>query len=347
MSVQTSMIGHNSEIVAYSEFRAQLGDLRKINSEVAFDYEDPKGNKDARSHIYKLRQTKAAVEKARQKEKAESLEYGRRVDADAKTIILEIEEMIDVHNRPLEVIEQREKDRVASHENNLSEIEVGGQQTAERWQDLPLQAMKDRLAEIDGESISADQWEEFALRAAQAKEAALALIRDAIDRREKHDAEQAELARLRTESEARERADREEKIRQEAAAAAAKEAEQKASEERERVASEAALALAAAERREIELKLAAETAERQKVEAEQHAANAAKEAEERLQRDAAEKSKRETDEAAEREADKKHRGAINRDSVGAFVKGGLTKDAAKQAVTLIAQKSIPHIHISY
>ena len=77
--------GHNSNIAVYDEFRGQLSELRDANAKTVFDYEDPKGNKDARSHVYKLRQTKSAVEMARKEEKAESLAYGRRVDEQAQT----------------------------------------------------------------------------------------------------------------------------------------------------------------------------------------------------------------------------------------------------------------------
>lgn len=340
-------IGHNSGIAAYNEFRAQLVELRELNAKTVFDYEDPKGNKDARSHVYKLRQTKAAVDKARKEEKAASLEYGRRVDSEAKEIIGEIEQMIEVHDTPLREIEQREKDRVAKHEANLSEIAGAGYQASEQWMDLPLDTMKERLAEIQAEPIDKNHWDEFALLAAQYKEKAIGQITEAIAKREKHDAEQAELERLRQEAAEREQKERDERIAREAAERAQKEAAEQRERERQEAEEKAKAERAEAERRELELKLAAERAEREKVEAEQRAANAAKEAEERLQREAEEKAQREAAEAAKREADRKHRAAINNEAVAALVEGGLTKAVAQQAVTLIAKKAIPHIQISY
>ncbi len=340
-------VGHNSEIAAYSEFRAQLSELRAGNAKLVFDYEDPQGNKDARSHVYKLRKAKSAVEAARKDEKAASLEYGRRVDGQAKEIIVEIETMIDVHAKPLAEIEQREKDRIEKHEANMTEIIGAGTVTAEKWMDIPFEAMKDRLAEIEAEPIDEDHWDEFALQAAQAKDAAIAQMRTAIAKREKHEAEQAELLRLRKEAEERERADHEEKIRQEAARKAEEEAEQKAKHERQRVEAEAARKRAAAEKRELKLKLAAEKADREKAEAEQRAANAEKEAREKAEREQREKLEREAAEAAEREADKKHHAAINNQAVAAFVASGISEDAAKQAVTLIAKRAVPNVHITY
>lgn len=347
-------IGHNREIAAYNEFREQLGALRHINSKAAFDYDDPEGNKNARSHVHKLRQTKGAVEKVRIKEKADSLEYGRMVDGQAKEIVAEIDEMIEVHAKPLKEIEQREKDRVARHETHIAEIGSRADTASLQWSELPLQTMKEWLAATVAEPIDEEHREEFALVAAQSKERAIKVLSDAIARREAHDAEQAELERLRAEAAERERAEREETIRREAEERAAEEAERKATQERERVEAEAAKEREASERRELELKLAAEKAEREKaeaerqrVEAEQRAEAAAKATEDRLRHEAAEEAKREAAETAKREADKKHRGAINRGAVAALVKGGIAEEAAKQAVTLIAQKSIPNVAISY
>lgn len=342
-----TMIGHNSAIAVYDEFRAQLGQLRKANKDAIFDYEDSKGNKEARSHIYKLRQTKSAVEKTRKEEKSASLEYGRRVDEQAKEIISEIEDMIEVHEKPIREIEQREKDRIERHKSNQAEIEEAGRQTAEQWMELPLQAMKDRLAEIEAQPIDEAHWDEFALLAAQAKEKAVAAIRDAIAKREKHDAEQAELERHRKEAAEREQKERDARIAREAEERARCEAEEQRERERLEAEAKAKAEREAAERRELELKLAAETAERQKAEAEERAANAAREAEERVRREAADRAVKEASEAEAREADKKHRSGVNRAAVAAFVKGGLPEDMAKQAVTLIAQKAIPNVSISY
>ena len=334
-------------IAIYEPFRAQLGDLKKLNDETMFNYEDPKGNEAARSHVYKLRRTKSAVDEARKTEKAESLAYGRRVDEEAKEIVAEIELMIEVHAKPLEEIEQREKDRIERHKFKQGEIDALGQDIARRWMELSIEAMKDRLGDVEAIPISEDYWDEFALLGAQSRELAITSIRDAIAKREAHDAEQAELARLRKEAADREQADREQTIREEAMRSAAEEAEQKAKAERERAEAEATAAHEAAERRELELKLAAETAEREKAEAEQRAATAAKDAEERVRREAADRAVKEAAEADAREADKKHHAAVNRAAVAALVKGGLPEDMAKQVVTLIAQKTVPNVSISY
>lgn len=51
--------------------------------------------------------------------------------------------------------------------------------------------------------------------------------------------------------------------------------------------------------------------------------------------------------AAAREADKAHKAKINRTALDAFIAGGMPVECAKQAVTLIAQRKIPAIAITY
>lgn len=53
------------DVNVFNEFRSSLSKLKIDNQAAVFDYESIKGNKEARSHIYKLRQTKSAVEKSR------------------------------------------------------------------------------------------------------------------------------------------------------------------------------------------------------------------------------------------------------------------------------------------
>ena len=114
-------------IACYSEFRAQLAQLKADNEAAVFDYADPAGNKEARSHIHKLRRTKTAVDAARKAEKDASLQYGRRVDSEAKEIITQIEDMIAVHESPIKEIEEREAARKQSILNRMGQIVAYGE----------------------------------------------------------------------------------------------------------------------------------------------------------------------------------------------------------------------------
>jgi hypothetical protein len=314
-----------SGLAVYEPYRAQLAELRAHNAAVVFDYEDPAGNKEARSHIYKLRRTKTGVDDARKAAGKDALEYKRKVDAQGKEIIAEIESMIQLHAKPLEEIEQRERDRVSRHQMNLQEIVSAGARSAEGWQTLPLDAMKERLAEIDAEPTDAAHWQEFCEKAKAAKENTLSQMRDAISRREQFDAEQAELAELRRQQAEREQRDREEAI----AKQAAKEASRKAEEEAKRQAELAA-------RREQDL-------QNQVADANRAAEQAAETA--RLQLEEA--ARRSEEERIKRESNRRHLAKINNEIVDAVCALGATREFAMLLTAEIARNNVPHVKINY
>lgn len=347
-----------SAVAEYQPFYAQLAELEQKNATLVFDYESPKGNKEARSHVNTLRLTKGALERTRKAAKEESLRIGRAIDAEAKEINARIEAMITVHQEAIDAIEQREKQRVADLAERLANLRSTGAAAATAAE----------LAEVilDLEPVViGDDWDEFKPQALEAKDAVLRDLRLRHAERVVHEAREAELTHLRAEAAERERQEREaaiiraaeERARAEAARAA-QEAETRAAAERE-----------AAARRELELKLQAENAERRRIEAEQRAEQErvesiaraereAKEAAERAERQAAEAVRREQErvaaqkvaeaaEQARREKDKKHKAAINRAALAALVAGGLSEECAKQCVTLIASGKVPAVSIVY
>lgn len=328
-----------SAIAEYQPFYAQLAQLESKNTALVFDYESKKGNKEARSHVNTLRLTKGALERTRKAAKDESLRIGRAVDAEAKEVERRIDAMISVHQVEIDRIEQIEKDRIAAHKEKLaalSFIHIGQTAANYRFHIKTLESI-----------IIDDKWEEFTTDAAKAKDASLAEHRRLLEARELADADAAELVRLREETAARQQKERDEAIAKEAAERAAAQAEKEAKAERE-----------AAERRELELKLAVESAERRRVESEQKAEldkiAAAELAErQRVQAVEAEKArvaasaKAEADELAKREANKAHRGRVNRAALAALVAGGITEDAAKTCIELIAKGAIPAVQINY
>jgi colicin import membrane protein len=358
-----------SAVAEYRPFYAQLVDLEQKNAALAFDYESPKGNKEARSHVYALRQTKGALERTRKEAKAESLRIGRAIDAEATEINARIEAMITVHQEAIDAIEQREKQRVADLADRLANLRNTGADAVDSVD------LSKAIADLEPLSIGAN-WEEFKPQALEAKDQVLQALRRRLAERVEFEFREHELARLRAEAAERERLEREaaivraaeERARAEAARAA-QEAEARAAAERE-----------AAARRELELKLAAENAERRRIEAEQRAeqerieaaARAVRqeqETKERAERQAAiaeEHAQRQALEAVEaekarvaaaelaaaaeqarREKDRKHKTAINRAALAALVAGGLSEDCAKQCVTLIASGKVPAVSISY
>lgn len=340
-------IGDNSLISAYKPFREQLAELQEKNAAKSFNYEDPKDEKEARSHIHSLRRVKGDLERTRKAEKAESLELGKRIDAQAKAIEAEIDALIDVHAKPIEEIESREKERIERIKSGFAAI-ANLTTKADPFGGLhPSATLKANLATLDAIEFDGETYKESLPDAVRAKEDGATVLRAHIAEAEKREAEVAELAKLRQEKEERERRDREELIRQEAAETAREAAETAATAAAAAAAQRANDERLAALRREDQLKDEAAQSEKRRIAAEEQAARTAKETEDRIAREAAEKQRLEDAATAKREKDKKHRASINNTAKAALVAGGLSDAAATAAVTLIAQGKVPAITISY
>ena len=357
MSQSAEVIQFNkNEIAAFSEFRSQLATLKHDNSKAVFNYTDPKGNKEARSHIYKLRQTKSAVDKVRKEQKQESLDYGRRVDRQAREISEEIEGMIEVHEVPLREIEEKEVARVAEIKFRIEMME------AFELFDAPiLRANLIHCIDQVRDVVIDDSFEEFKAEAAIVKDAALTKLNALLEAQTKAEAEQAELVKLREQAAAQERKDHEAKIAQQAREEAERASQQRAEQEkREREAEETRLKLQAekAERERLEadnrarqaeenaqrqIKEAAEAAERSRIQAEQNR----KDAEDRAERDRLAAIATEAAEQQRREADKKHKAAINNAAVDALIAGGIDAKTSKEVITLIAKGGVTNVTIRY
>ena len=217
---------------------------------------------------------KAAVEKP-------GRDYLRHIKALPKVVEDELREFVIAMNtlrdqvrQPLTDWEAADTARKDRHVDAIQAIE-------DLAVDLGLLTASELRAGITtAEAVQIDKhWEEFETDAARAKESALTKLRTALVARQQHEAQQAELARLRAEVEAQAQRDREAQIAREAEERARREAEQRAQAERDAAAKREAEAKAAADRRELELKFAAEQAERaaaqaarEKIESEQRAA---------------------------------------------------------------------------
>ncbi|AYZ49198.1 phage protein [Pseudomonas aeruginosa] len=312
------------------------------------DVSTRKGREAIASIAYKVARSKTALDNAGKELVAELKEVPKKIDAERKRM----RDLLDAWQadvrRPLTEWEQREEMRKAKHQAGIDQINLRLE-----CRDLDSTELKANIEWLEGLSIGAD-WEEFETEAARTKDKALAALREALVARDKYEAEQAELELLRAEAAAREQKEREERIAREAAEQARRQEEAKAQAERDAAVRREAEAQAAAERRELELKLAAERAEREAIEAKQRAEQAERDAQRRAEEAAAAERKRQADEqariereAAAREADKAHKKAINNEALAALIAGGMPEECAKQAITLIAQRKVPHITINY
>ena len=305
-------------------------------------------------------------------------EMPKVVEAELREFVTKMDALRDATRQPLTEWEEAEQARKDKHVDGIQAMRdfliFEGAPSADQVGHI--------ISILDLVSIS-DTWEEFLPEAAQVKEQTLAKLRALLAERTQYEAEQAELARLRIEAEAREKADREAAIAQAAADKAKREAAEAAQAERDAAARrEQALidqaaqakrdadqkardAEAAAANQALQLKLAAEQAERQKLQAEADRVAAAERAKQQAieadQRQAAavERAKQaEIDranaaadeinrQAAAREADKAHKGAIYKAAKEAFIANGMSEECARLAVKVIASNLIPNISIKY
>lgn len=331
-----------NEIKPFSAFESQLAKLKDDNNKAVFDYASPKGNKEARSHIFVIRKVKGELERARKDAKDAALQYGRLVDGEAKRINGELENMIEIHEKPLREIEEREAARVEAIKARIVMLDDYKVLPA----DAPAEHLRIKLSAVEAFALD-DSLEEFKAVAAIAKDQALTEINGRLAARVKYEEEQAELARLREEAAERQRKDHEERIAREAAERATREAEAKAQREREAAERQQQERERAQQEEARRQELALETARREKAEAEARAANA-----EKVAKENAESRQREEQEVARREAEKReantrHQAKVNNAAVSALVAAGVSEDMAKLAITAIAQRKVPAVAISY
>lgn len=327
--------------------------IEQIRAKVAgtiYDMTTAKGRAECASDAFKVAKSKTAIEKLGKALSAEYKEIPKKIDAERRRAFDALEALQAQVRQPLTDWEAAEEARLANHNQNVMRL---NQYAANASQQLESDALRDMLDSV--KSVVVDEsWEEFEIEAHRAKEKALEALTAALVAREKYEAEQAELARLRAEAEARRIQDEKDRIAREAAEAANRAAEAKAKAEREAAAQREAQAKAAAEQAErarleaIERQKQAEArAEAERLAAEQRAKDAAEAARRaEIQRQADEAARIEAEQKA-READRAHKAKTNNSAVAALVAGGLTQESAKLAVTLIAQGKVPAVRVNY
>ena len=331
------------------------------------DLKTRKGRERIASLAAKVSKSKTAVEKPGRDYLRRLKEMPKVVEAELREFVTKMDALRDETRRPLSEWEAAEDARIDRHNDRLNWLKT----LADDLGELTSLHIKGLIAEAEGMQLGA-HWEEFEAEAGAVKDKVLTALRAALTKREAFEAEQAELAQLRAQAEAREKADREAAIAREAAEKAQREADERAANERAAAArreqeliDQAAAQEREAENQRLQLKLQAEQAERAAVQAEADRQAALRQAEEERQaatrraEEAAEQARqderRRADAAAAeivrqqeaREADKAHKAKINRAALEAFIAGGMPEACAKQAVTLIAQRKIPNIAISY
>ncbi|WDE17133.1 hypothetical protein KMZ14_06250 [Acinetobacter schindleri] len=295
------------------------------------DVTTKKGRDQIGSLALKISKSKTFIEKCGKELVAEQKAQIKVIDDDRIATVKKFDELRNEILAPRDAWEQAEKDRVAKHEQLIAEIK----EAADYADEVNSGGLRNRIAFVE-EKVIDSLLEEYEEQAKLAKFETLEVLRKALTAREKYEAEQAELERLRQAEILRQQQEREAQIAREAAEKATREAEEKARFEAERVQREKA----EAEQREARLKAEKEAAELRAVQA---AENERKriEAEQFAQAEAARKA----EEA--RLADVEHRRWINNEVLIALKEQGFDEVVAKKIITAIAKNQIPHVSIKY
>jgi len=218
-------------VTAYDEFREKVDEVKEACNHIP-DASTDEGYQKAKRISLDVGKILTSVEKKRKELKSESLERGRLIDAEAKSIVAALEGFQLPHKEAYKQLDNLRKEREAARKE---ELELQVQQLRglpEAMQDADSSMVKIALEDlIANECLKFFEYTEQALKARDASRKALSTMFAEKLKQEKDAAELAELRRKQAEQDQR---DRDEAIRKEAAEKAeaqareAKEAEQRA-----------------------------------------------------------------------------------------------------------------------
>lgn len=313
------------------------------------DVTTKKGREAIASIAHSVARSKTTLDNIGKELVAELKEVPKLIDAERKRMRDLLDTWKDEVRKPLDDWEDAEAARVAKLQNGIDWFKLRATENA----DLDSAELKATLEKVQG-FIVGENWEEFEAEAHRAKAAAIESLTAELAKREKFEADQAELAKHRAEAESREQKDREERIAREAAERATREAEEKAQRERDAEAKRVQDEQAAAERRELDLKLQAEKAEREKLEANQRAEQAERDSVAKAEAAAQAERQRQADEKAEQDrqaalrlADTAHKSKVLKAAKEAFVGMNISEELAKAIVLKIARGEVPNVTINF
>ncbi|MEX0358787.1 hypothetical protein AB3Q14_16670 [Acinetobacter baumannii] len=296
------------------------------------DVSTKKGRDAIGSLALKISKSKTLIEKCGKELVAEQKAQIKVIDDDRISIVKKLDLLRNEVLAPRDAWEQAEKDRVAKHEESILSINFYKTAVIADKDSVWLKGVIRNVEEI----VIDSSFEEFEEQAKIAKYETLEFLRTTLAAREKYEAEQAELERLRQAEILRQQQEREAQIAREAAEKATREAEEKARFEAERVQREKA----EAEQREARLKAEKEAAELRA----QHAAEA-----ERKRLEAGQAAKLEAERQAEeaRQANQAHRKKICNEALKGLLALGIDEAKSKEILQAINKGLVPHVSIKF
>ncbi len=350
MTTELALIDIKNPLQVFSTEKGLDAVIDKIEAEVKTidrDISTAKGRDNIRSIAAKLAKSKTALDKMGKDLTEEQRAIVTAVNAERSRAWDRMEALQKEIRKPLTEWEDAEKNRVAAHEARIAEIEA-----LATFDATPTtEEIEKRIVWF--EALTIRDWQEFSARYKDVHAKSWERLQARITVARQHDADQAELARLQAQEQARLQKEREDKIAADAKANA------------ERAAKEAADALAAkvkadadaSARREQDALDAVKKAEADKIalaeraETDRVAALAKAEADKKLAEQAV-RDKLAAEQAAEqkaqaaREADIEHKKKINNVALDALCVY-LEVEQAKRIIAAIAKGEIPNIKITY
>ncbi|WP_152631341.1 hypothetical protein [Acinetobacter nosocomialis] len=296
------------------------------------DVSTKKGRDAIGSLALKISKSKTLIEKCGKELVAEQKAQIKVIDDDRISIVKKFDLLRDEILAPRDAWEKAEEDRVAKHEESILSINFYKTAVIADKDSVWLKGVIRNVEEI----VIDSSFEEFEEQAKIAKYETLEFLRTTLAAREKYEAEQAELERLRQAEILRQQQEREAQIAREAAEKATREAEEKARFEAERLQREKA----EAEQREARLKAEKEAAELRA----QHAAEA-----ERKRIEAEQAAKLEAERQAEeaRQANQAHRKKICNEALKGLLALGIDEAKSKEILQAINKGLVPHVSIKF
>ncbi|AVE56070.1 hypothetical protein APD02_16220 [Acinetobacter baumannii] len=307
------------------------------------DVSTKKGRDAIGSLALKISKSKTLIEKCGRELVAEQKAQIKVIDDDRISIVKKFDSLRDEILAPRDAWEQAEKDRVAKHEESILSINFYKTAVIADKDSVWLKGVIRNVEEI----VIDSSFEEFEEQAKIAKYETLEFLRTTLAAREKYEAEQAELERLRKSEQERLQREHEERIAHEAAERVRLEAERKAKEEAERVEREKQEAIAKAEREKAEAEQREARLKAEKEAAELRAQHAAEAERKRIEAEQAAKleAERQADEA--RQANQAHRKKICNEALKGLLALGIDEAKSKEILQAINKGLVPHVSIKF
>ena len=313
--------------------------VRKIVNEFEHDLSTATSRKKTASLAAKVSSFKVSMDDMGKSLTEDWKQKSKVVDNARKKMRDELDALRDEARRPLTEWEDKEKSRVATIRAKIDSMRYDHSSICDNTE---VDRLELRIKFLEGSEID-DTFEEFKLEALEVRGATLDMLKNNLGKAKIAEAQRLELERLRAESEARAKADREEALRKEGELRAKREAETKIKAEQAKAEAEKRKAIEEAERKELEARRLAE----QQAKALRDAEDRARMAEINAKRKAIEEARAIEEEKARREANAAHNKKIKRQAKESLIALGIDEKTCIQIVLAIDAGNIQNVTINY